>query len=154
MWSGGVYGTWWGLRHQIAAGLNFALSGYDHFDANPASQEFTLAGSSMASSARSFALTDTGRKRDVGLRPRLSHATGLRTSALPAVALRLLAPLHWDDAARTLTIGARQGSYPGMNPGHTFNVVIVAAGHGVGAEPTQAPDKAVQYTGEKITARF
>jgi alpha-D-xyloside xylohydrolase len=55
---------------------------------------------------------------------------------------------------QTLTIGARQGSYPGMNPGHTFNVVIVAAGHGAGAEPAQAPDKAIQYTGEKIEAKF
>jgi len=27
-----------------------------------------------------------------------------------------------------LTIGAREGSYPGMAAGHTFNVVIVAAG--------------------------
>ena len=53
VWSGDVYGTWWGLRHQVAAGLNFALSGYpywttdiggywspyDHFSENPAYQE-------------------------------------------------------------------------------------------------------------------
>ena len=26
----------------------------------------------------------------------------------------------------------RQGSYPGMPAGHTFNVVMVSAGHGVG----------------------
>jgi alpha-D-xyloside xylohydrolase len=41
-------------------------------------------------------------------------------------------PIHWNDATRTLTIGARQGSYPGMPAGHTFNVVIVSSGHGVG----------------------
>ncbi len=63
-------------------------------------------------------------------------------------------PLHWDDATRTLTIGARQGSYPGMAASHTFNVVIVAEGHGAGVEPAQAPDKAIQYTGEQISARF
>jgi alpha-D-xyloside xylohydrolase len=63
-------------------------------------------------------------------------------------------PLHWDNAARILTIAARQGSYPGMNAGHTFNVVIVTHGHGAGAEPTPAPDKTIQYTGEKIEAKF
>jgi alpha-D-xyloside xylohydrolase len=63
-------------------------------------------------------------------------------------------PLHWEDAARTLTIGARVGSYPGMAAGHSFNVVIVAGGHGTGAEPAQTPDKAIQYTGEKIEAKF
>ncbi len=31
VWSGDVYSTWWGLRHQIAAGLNFALSGYPYW---------------------------------------------------------------------------------------------------------------------------
>lgn len=31
VWSGDVYGTWWGLRHQVAAGLNFALSGYPYW---------------------------------------------------------------------------------------------------------------------------
>ena len=63
-------------------------------------------------------------------------------------------PLHWDDATRTLTIGARQGSYPGMAQGHTFNVVIVGVGHGVGVEPAQAPDKAIKYTGAKVEARL
>jgi alpha-D-xyloside xylohydrolase len=31
VWSGDVYSTWWGLRHQVAAGLNFALSGYPYW---------------------------------------------------------------------------------------------------------------------------
>ncbi len=31
VWSGDVYGTYWGLRHQIPAGLNFALSGYPYW---------------------------------------------------------------------------------------------------------------------------
>jgi alpha-D-xyloside xylohydrolase len=31
VWSGDVYGTWWGLKHQVAAGLNFALSGYPYW---------------------------------------------------------------------------------------------------------------------------
>jgi alpha-D-xyloside xylohydrolase len=31
VWSGDVYGTYWGLAHQVAAGLNFALSGYPYW---------------------------------------------------------------------------------------------------------------------------
>lgn len=62
--------------------------------------------------------------------------------------------IHWNDAARTLTLGARQGSYPGMTAGHTFNVVIVSAGHGVGGEATSAPDKSIQYSGASIAASF
>ena len=33
-------------------------------------------------------------------------------------------PLHWDDAP-TLTIGARQGSYPGMPSSRLFRIVLV-----------------------------
>jgi alpha-D-xyloside xylohydrolase len=31
VWSGDVYGTYWGLSHQVTAGLNFALSGYPYW---------------------------------------------------------------------------------------------------------------------------
>ena len=31
VWSGDVYGTYWGLSHQVPAGLNFALSGYTYW---------------------------------------------------------------------------------------------------------------------------
>ena len=31
VWSGDVYGSYWGLKHQVAAGLNFALSGYPYW---------------------------------------------------------------------------------------------------------------------------
>ena len=61
-------------------------------------------------------------------------------------------PIHWDDANRTLTIGDREGSYPGMAAGHTFNVVLVGSGHGAGGEATGTPDKTIHYTGVKTTA--
>jgi alpha-D-xyloside xylohydrolase len=61
--------------------------------------------------------------------------------------------IHWDDAGRTLSFGPRQGSYEGMAKGHTFNVVIVGAGHGVGGEVTAAPDKTVSYTGGKVAVK-
>jgi alpha-D-xyloside xylohydrolase len=31
VWSGDVYSTYWGLSHQVSAGLNFALSGYPYW---------------------------------------------------------------------------------------------------------------------------
>jgi alpha-D-xyloside xylohydrolase len=63
-------------------------------------------------------------------------------------------PIHWDDATRTLTVGARQGSYPGMAAGHSFDVVIVGAGHGVGGEPAAKADKTIQYAGAETRAKF
>src|SRR5208282_2792063 len=41
-------------------------------------------------------------------------------------------PLHWDDAAQTLTIGDRQGHFPGMLETRTFRVVFVGENHGSG----------------------
>ena len=63
-------------------------------------------------------------------------------------------PVHWDDSSRTLTIGARQGSFPDMKPDHTFNVVIVGSGHGIGGEPTANPDKTVHYNGAATEVKF
>jgi alpha-D-xyloside xylohydrolase len=58
-------------------------------------------------------------------------------------------PLHWDDAKRSLTIGARQGKFPGMLEQRAFRVVFVSEHHGAGIDPTDEPDKTVQYSGEK-----
>jgi alpha-D-xyloside xylohydrolase len=312
VWSGDVYGSWWGLRHQIAAGLNFALSGYpywttdiggywspyEHFSDNPAYQELytrwfqygvfcpvfrthghraqnemwtydrvypTLLAFDrlryrllpyVYSLAWKVTSEDATIQRPLVMDFRADHATWeigdeflfgpsilvspvikehatTRTLYLPAgadwydfwsgsratggaeqsqpaplerIPLNLRAgsilplgpaieyagqaadpielriypganadftlyedegdsyryeqgahatiPLHWDDASRTLTVGARQGSYPGMAAGHTFNVVLVSAGHGVGIEATPKPDKSLQYTGAKIVASF
>jgi alpha-D-xyloside xylohydrolase len=60
-------------------------------------------------------------------------------------------PLSWDEAAQVLTIGDREGTYPGMLEARTFRVVFVTENHGVGAGTTEKPDKTVQYSGKKIT---
>ncbi|MFP5206956.1 MAG: DUF5110 domain-containing protein, partial [Acidobacteriota bacterium] len=65
-----------------------------------------------------------------------------------------IVPIHWDDARRVLTLGAREGSYPGMAPGHTFEVVLVAPGHGIGGGATANPDKTITYSGTRIEAKF
>jgi alpha-D-xyloside xylohydrolase len=58
---------------------------------------------------------------------------------------------HWSDAAHTLTVGDRQGQFPGMLQSRTFRVVFVDAKHGAGIEPENEPDKVVQYSGKQIS---
>jgi alpha-D-xyloside xylohydrolase len=60
-------------------------------------------------------------------------------------------PLDWDEAHQVLTIGSRQGQFPGMLEQRTFRVVFVGENHGVGIDPTDKPDKVVEYRGEEIT---
>lgn len=59
--------------------------------------------------------------------------------------------LTWSETAGRLTIGARQGSYPGMPATRTFNVVVVGAGRGVGVDVATDPTK-VTYTGSEVVA--
>jgi alpha-D-xyloside xylohydrolase len=59
-------------------------------------------------------------------------------------------PLTWNNATRTLTIGARQGAYPGMAGSRTFRLVVVGANHGVGTAVTAAADQTVSYTGAAV----
>jgi alpha-D-xyloside xylohydrolase len=57
----------------------------------------------------------------------------------------------WDDAKKTLTIGDRQGNFPGMLAARTFHVVFVGDGHGTAIDPTATPDKVVKYSGQRVT---
>jgi alpha-D-xyloside xylohydrolase len=56
-------------------------------------------------------------------------------------------PFAWDDATKTLTIGARKGEFPGMLKDRTFNVVIVKEKHGDGLAVVEKPDQVVKYNG-------
>jgi alpha-D-xyloside xylohydrolase len=49
-------------------------------------------------------------------------------------------PLNWDQKAGTLTLGDRQGTFPGMLQKRTFHIVRVKAGHGIGLGETKNPD--------------
>jgi alpha-D-xyloside xylohydrolase len=62
--------------------------------------------------------------------------------------------LHWDDGAKTLTVGAREGSFPGMLAKRTFRVVLVGRGHGVGIGESASADKTVEYVGDKVAVSF
>jgi alpha-D-xyloside xylohydrolase len=62
-------------------------------------------------------------------------------------------PITWNDATRTLTIGALTGSYSGMPASRSFFVELVspqnAAGYG-----TQATGTTIAYTGTPISTRI
>jgi alpha-D-xyloside xylohydrolase len=62
-------------------------------------------------------------------------------------------PLRWDEAQRTLTIGAREGSFPGMLAARTFNVVFVDREHPVGFSFTLPAGLTVRYAGESVAVR-
>ena len=63
--------------------------------------------------------------------------------------------MHWDDAAGTLTLGAREGSFPGMLAERTFRLVVVGKGHGVGVGigESDGGEGTVSYKGEKVSAK-
>ena len=52
-----------------------------------------------------------------------------------------LIPVRWSEAEKTLTIGDREGEYPGMPKEFTLNIVWVSPGHGVGETVEAKPDK-------------
>ena len=62
-------------------------------------------------------------------------------------------PISWNDKACTLTIGAREGGFPGMLEERTFRIVWVSDNHGVGIAPTQKADVEIKYCGKKLAVR-
>ena len=63
-------------------------------------------------------------------------------------------PFTWDDEAKTLKIGARKGTFPGMLVKRTIKVVIVKEGHGVEIAPVATPDAEVSYSGKPLELTF
>jgi alpha-D-xyloside xylohydrolase len=62
-------------------------------------------------------------------------------------------PIHWDDASRTLTLGDREGSFPGMLAERTFTVIVVDPQHPHAYDP-DAEGTEIRYDGEAIDASF
>jgi len=60
-------------------------------------------------------------------------------------------PIRWNEATKTLTIGAREGEYPGMPKERTFNIVWVGRDHGAGEALVSKPDKTIRYSGAAIS---
>ncbi len=60
----------------------------------------------------------------------------------------------WDDAKKTLTIGDRNGSFPGMLNERKFNIVIVGMSKGVGENLTSQAGRVITYTGKKVVVKI
>ena len=62
-------------------------------------------------------------------------------------------PIKWDDASRTLSIGAREGSFPEMLKDRKFTVIVVDAKHPAPYDP-DADGVVLDYSGEAVSRSF
>ena len=60
-------------------------------------------------------------------------------------------PMRWSESTKTLTIGDRNGEYPGMPASIQIKIIWVSAGHGASTAPVANPDKTVDYNGTAIS---
>lgn len=58
--------------------------------------------------------------------------------------------IRWNEATATLTIGNREGKYPGMKAARSFRLVLVGEGRGAGAA-VDAAGTDVQYSGTAVS---
>ncbi len=63
-------------------------------------------------------------------------------------------PIQWSDATRTLSLGKREGSFPGMLSQRTFEIVLVSKNKRVGFSFTPKADSSVSYNGEAVKAHL
>lgn len=68
----------------------------------------------------------------------------------------IYATIHfgWDDENKILTIGDRQGSFPGMPDERKFNIRLASENRKVGMETTGGFDQVINYTGRKVITAF
>ena len=59
-------------------------------------------------------------------------------------------PIRWNDATATLTIGKREGTFPGMLAERTFEVVLVTKARPVGFSFEPKPDRTLRYDGAEV----
>ena len=64
-----------------------------------------------------------------------------------------IVPLKWSEADKTLTIGDRVGTFPGMPKETTFHIVWVSTNHGAGETVEGNPDRTVIYRGSSVSVR-
>jgi alpha-D-xyloside xylohydrolase len=62
-------------------------------------------------------------------------------------------PITYTDADKNVIIGARKGSFPGMDAKKVFNIVFVTNNHGTGEAITVKPDTQLIYTGDMVSCR-
>jgi len=96
----------------------------------------------------------TSRTSPVALRrARSTKTVRCRRARVPKKGQRATYDLVWNDKARTLTIGARRGTFPGMVQRRRLDLVLAGPGkaNGIAAAPAA---RHVTYDGKAVTVRF
>ena len=63
--------------------------------------------------------------------------------------------MDWTDQSKTLVIGSRKGSFPGMLQKRKFNVVLVGKdGNGTGVHSAKRLNKTIEYSGQQVTVHL
>ncbi len=62
--------------------------------------------------------------------------------------------LLWNDASKTLTVGARQGSFPSMTANRELNIALASLGKNTGASEHPIGAQKVIYTGKELKVKF
>jgi hypothetical protein len=60
-------------------------------------------------------------------------------------------PVTYTDNPQNVIIGARNGSFTGMDQKKVFNIVYVKSNHGIGEGKTATPDCQLVYTGAQVS---
>jgi len=63
-------------------------------------------------------------------------------------------PIHWSDKDTSVTIGKRQGKFPGMPERRTFKVVLISGNIPEGFMTASFTEKDIKYSGEAITIKI
>ena len=63
-------------------------------------------------------------------------------------------PIGWNDATRTLSIGKREGAFPGMKADRTIQVIVVGKDKPVGFSFAPKPDQTVRYDGAPVVLKL
>jgi alpha-D-xyloside xylohydrolase len=62
--------------------------------------------------------------------------------------------LTWNDAAKTLSVGERKGTFPGISASRTLHVELASQDANAGIDEGSTNVKTVTYSGKKIEVRF
>jgi alpha-D-xyloside xylohydrolase len=63
-------------------------------------------------------------------------------------------PIRYDDASGNVTIGAREGEYPGMVVRRSFNIRWISGPSSSAADFDAPPDRTVRYSGSEVIVRL
>ena len=73
-----------------------------------------------------------------------------RQADISRMALDATIDIHYDDAARTVTLGTRKGQFPGMLKQRRFNIVLITKEAPKQLDLNTPEGKLIQYNGKEM----